>query len=148
MIKAFRSDSGASLVEFAVLAPVMLLLLIGLIEIGRFAYFSILAANGARAGVAFAAQNLSTAIDTTGIQNAAVQDAQNLSQFTAKPNFYCLSSSGTSVTCPAAGATPAPGEVYWVQVQVTGTFNSLFKYPGIPQSVLVSGTSTMRIIQQ
>ena len=38
----WRSQSGASLVEFAILAPVMLVLLVGLIEVGRYTFFAIL----------------------------------------------------------------------------------------------------------
>jgi Flp pilus assembly protein TadG len=54
--RLFRAESGTSLVEFAILAPVIIFLLIGVIEIGRFAFFSILAANAARAGAQYGAQ--------------------------------------------------------------------------------------------
>ncbi len=55
------------MVEFAILAPVFVFLLIGLIEVGRFAFFGILAANAARAGAQYGAQTLSTAADTVGM---------------------------------------------------------------------------------
>ena len=144
-----RSESGSSLVEFALLAPVMLFMLIGMIEIGRFAYFSILAANAARAGAQYGAQNLTTARDNPGIVNAVMKDGQNLSNWssgiTAQP--LCSTSGGTLQAC-AQGSAPPPNTVYYVKVQVTGTFSSLLHYPGIPSQLPVSGLAVMRVASQ
>lgn len=146
--KLLRSETGTSMVEFAILAPVFVLLLIGLIEVGRFAYFGILAANAARAGAQYGAQNLSTAVDSTGIQNAALQDGQNLSTFSVAPGNLCSISGGTPTPCPSPGATPPANTIYYVQVQVSGTVTSLLKYPGIPHAVPISGSATMRVANQ
>jgi hypothetical protein len=35
----------------------------------------------------------------------------------------------------------------YVQVTVTATFNSLFNYPGIPKTISLSSTDTMRVGQ-
>lgn len=140
------------MIEFAVLAPVLLLLLVGLIEVGRYMFFGILAAHAARAGVQYGARNLSTAADaavngsaTTG---AALQDGQSLPQFKATSSVFCTVNGALS-TCPSntANAVP-PSLVYYVDVQVTGTFKSLMKYPGIPQSLPVSATAIMPVANQ
>lgn len=147
--KLYHSDSGASLLEFALLTPVLAFLLIGLIDVGRYSYYAVLAANAARAGTQYGAQNLTNATDTVGMEAAATNDAQSLPQWnTPKATTYCMSS-GTVVTCPAAPATPAPGEIYYVKVVVTGSFNGLINYPGIPSSgIPVSGTSAIRVVNQ
>jgi len=149
-----RAESGAALVECAVAAPVILFLLIGLIEIGRFAFFSILAANAARAGAQYGAQDLTTAFDSVGIQNAAVQDGQSLSNWSAPGagvtvQQLCAVNGGTPAPCATSG-TPGPPQntIYYIQVQVTGVFNSLLNYPGIPNSIPISGSSMMRVITQ
>ena len=41
---ALRTDSGQSLMELAYMVPVLLLLTVGIIEVGRFAYYAILVA--------------------------------------------------------------------------------------------------------
>lgn len=147
----FRSDAGTSMVEFSLLAPVMAFFLIGLIEMGRYAYYAILAANAARAAVQYGAQNLSSAQDTAGMKNAAIADAQNFTQWSTPGGVdaahFCVQS-GTPVTCPVAPATPAPGTVYYVKVVVNGRFTSLMNYPGIAHSLPVSGTAVMRVVQQ
>ena len=143
-MKRFKSEAGTAMVEFAVLAPVFIFLLVGLIEIGRFSYFALLAANAARAGVQWGAQNLSTADSNYGMGDAAQHDGQNLGWTVTESHFCTLN--GTVTTC-ATGAVPA-GQVYYVQVTTAGTFNSLLKYPGIPQSIPVSGKAVMRVVGQ
>ncbi|MGA7354761.1 MAG: TadE/TadG family type IV pilus assembly protein, partial [Candidatus Cybelea sp.] len=118
----WRSESGASLVEFAILAPVMLVLLVGLIEVGRYTFFAILAANAARAGAAYGAQSTQKADDIPGMTNAAKLDGQSLSQWSVIANPLC------SVNGSALGACsnpPPTGTIYYVSVQVNGTFPSL-----------------------
>lgn len=147
-----RCDRGTSLIEFAIVAPVFILLLIGIIEIGRFTYFAILATHAARAGAQYAAQNLQTAADaSTGgsnTKNAALQDGQSLSQWTVSSSIICTVS-GVVTSCPASNTNSvSPNLVYYVQVQVSGTFNSLLKYPGIPHQVPVTGTAIMPVGNQ
>jgi len=140
------------MVEFALVAPMLIMLLVGLIEVGRFAYFAILAANAARAGVQYGAQNLQTAVDTTGITNAVVADGQNLPNWTAAGgvvvHYLCSVNGGTPANCVTGANGPAPNTVYYVSVQVTGTFKSLLNYPGLPASLPVSGNAIMRVASQ
>lgn len=144
-----RSESGTSLLELAILAPVLIFLLIGIIEIGRYMYFAVLAANAARAGVQYGAQNTTTALDKTGMQNYATLDGQSLSGLSASAQCY-VSSNNVVTVCPTppTTATPAPGATYYVEVDTTGQFNSLLKYPGIPQAVTVKGKAYMQVINQ
>lgn len=146
-----RSEKGTALVEFAILAPVFLFLLVGLIEIGRYTYFALLTANAVRVGVQYGAQNLSTAADTSGMVNAATQDAQNLPSSittTIQANHLCYINANASTPCPA-NSTPQSTWVYFVQVTATGgTVASLFRYPGIPQNVPISASATMRVVNQ
>jgi Flp pilus assembly protein TadG len=137
-----KSDRGAALVEFAVILPILALLLTGIIDFGRYMYDGILAANAARAGAQYGAQNLATAANSTGMKNAALQDAQNLPNLTVPTaNGFCMSGS-TVVTCGTAGS------VAYVQVDTTGTFTPLIKYPGLPATVTVSGSAVERVVQQ
>ncbi len=59
------SEAGTSLVEMALLTPLLALLLMGTIDVGRLAYLSIQVSNGARAGVQYGAQNSSTSLDNS-----------------------------------------------------------------------------------
>ncbi len=136
-----RTERGAALVEFAVVAPVLAFLLIGLIDFGRYTYDGILAANAARAAAAYGSQTLITAANGPGMTAAGQADAAGLSNLTVNGIPICMSGT-TQVTCGTSGATA------YVQVTTTGTFTPLIKYPGLPSSINVSGSSTMRVEAQ
>ena len=143
------------------MTPLLVLLLIGVIELGRYAQTAILVGNAARTGAAYGAQSLGQSADTTGIKTAADNDfqnnGQNVSLLTVNSSFSCGCDNGSGVTpevCNGAGSGSGLGVcasgshwVVMVAVQATGTFNSLFKFPGIPASIKVDRTCTMRVNQ-
>jgi Flp pilus assembly protein TadG len=143
------NDSGASAVEFAILAPLLIYVAIGLIDVGRYTYYAILAANAARAGAQYGAQDLAHVGQTNNIETAATTDGSGLSwHFTPAPACKVSVNTGALSACPTGNSSPATGSVYYLQVSVTGTFNTLVPYPGIGSSVSVSGSSTMRVANQ
>lgn len=147
-----RSEQGTAVVEFAILAPVLIFLLIGLIEVGRYTYFAILASNAARAGVQYGAQTTATAADISGIQTAAQNDGSGLPSSWGTPaaTNYCLvtnSDGSLGSACPATG-TPQTNWTYFVRVTVSGTINPMIRFPGIPTAVPVSATAVMRVANQ
>lgn len=146
------SESGQSLIEVAVLLPFLALLMLGVIELGRYAYIGILVGNAARAGAAYGTESLPQSVDTVNISLSAQNDFQNNGQsgLTVSSSVSCGCDSGGSVTssaCVGTGAgTCASGHwVVIVSVTASGTFNSLFNYPGIPASITISRTSSMRV---
>jgi Flp pilus assembly protein TadG len=153
------SPSGQSLLEVALLTPMLLALLLGAIEMGRYAYISILVGNAARAGAAYGAQNLVLSVDIPGIQAAADNDFQNNGQSTGSLAVSSTTSCGcdsngtiTGAGCrtsanSAAGTCASGHWVVMVSVTASGTFNSIFNYPGIPNSINVSSTATLRVAQ-
>lgn len=152
--KIRRSDSGQSLVELAIMLPFMMLLALGGIELGRYAYIGILVGNAARAGVAYGAQSHITAATGSlpNITQAARNDFKNNGQNSALLNvtsgWVCGCDNGgtiSAVDC-VTGVCPI-GQHKDVSLSVTasGTFTSLFSYPGIPSSITVSRTATLLI---
>lgn len=141
--------AGLAIVEFALAIPLLLLILVGLVETGRFAYYSILVGNAARAGVQYGAQNISNAQDDTGMQGAAKADAQNVAAINAQSGRICQCTNGTTTTALNCntGTCPLSGyhRIIYVWVTASGTFTSLFRYPAIPQSFTISRTATMRV---
>jgi Flp pilus assembly protein TadG len=144
---SFGAEGGQSLVELALVLPLLLLLLVGTIEIGRFAYYSILVSNAARAGAQYGAQSLITAADATGITNAAQNDG--LPSLLVTPSQLCGcagASLGACGTIPPTCAAPNHPLVY-VQVTASGSFSSLFSYPGLPPTFAITSTEKMRVAQ-
>jgi Flp pilus assembly protein TadG len=154
------SQSGQALVELAFIIPVLLLLTIGVIEIGRYAYIGILVGNAARAGAAYGSLHMANAADNplskSNVQLAATNDFQNNGQtgLTVASITTCgCDSNGTispdtEASCDPSGPAPTCPAGHWVvtiHVTGSGTFTSLFSYPGIPGSIDVSRTASMRV---
>jgi Flp pilus assembly protein TadG len=137
--------------------PVFLLLLLGAVEIGRLAYASIEVGNAARAGASYAAQNHTTASDTTNISLAATQEAPNITSLTATTSYSCSceSVSGTVTTLSSCSNTvtnlttcPSPSRIVeTVQVNTSASVDTAFHFPAIPNSVTMQGQAIMRVEQ-
>jgi hypothetical protein len=141
-----RSQRGQSLVEVAFAVPILLLLMVGLIEVGRFAYFAVLVSNAAHAGAQYGAQSLITANDKAGITSAAQNDGQIPGiPMTVTPTQWCGCRSNALGGCPSGGACPNP--LVYVKVVATEDVDSLFSYPGIPTTITLTSTVQMRVAQ-
>jgi Flp pilus assembly protein TadG len=154
-----KSQTGVALVEFAIMVPLLSMLLVGVIEIGRFAYFSIAVGNAAHAGVQYGSYNARTAADFAGMQAAATSDGQNnIQNITAVARDVCscwIDSTGTESPSPptaaACSANPrctSGTPVTYAQVTASGTYSPMMHYPGLPTTFGVSATATMRVGMQ
>src|ERR1700687_1108526 len=80
---------GQAAVEWALITPVIALLLVIAGDAMRMYYTSIEVNNAAKAGVQYGAQTQGTAVDLTGMQQAAQNDASDLPGMTATASTYC-----------------------------------------------------------
>ena len=147
-LRTLSSDRGQSMLEIALLTPLLLALLLGVIELGRYAYLAILVGNAAHAGVAYGAQGAYQAADANGITQAACQDfsGQDTCSLTVNKSYVCTCDSGGTISAGSCTATCATGQqISSLQVSASGSFNALFRYPGIPGTFAVTSTATMRI---
>ena len=152
-----KGQAGVAIVEFALALPLLIMLLVGLIEYGRYTYFSVEVANAAHAGAQYGSQNSTTGQDVTGMKNAAIADGQNAifpltaAAVTAKNVCACWNGvSGTAPTAAQCGTCTTARPVTYVQVTVTGTISPMYNYSmlGLPSSWTVAKTATIRVLGQ
>jgi Flp pilus assembly protein TadG len=141
--KIAPAQSGQTIVELALLLPLLLLLVVGVTEIGRYAYYDILVANAARAGAAYGAQGLAQAADNAGITEAAHRDG--LTTLTITPIQQCGCSAAGLGGCPSGAVCPTP--LVYIEVTASENFTSLFSYPGLPANLTLTSTVKMRVSQ-
>src|ERR1700758_500423 len=146
-VRRKRRECGQTMLEFALILPCLLLMGAGVADIGRAIYFAFAVNNGATAGVEYGGQSRATALDLTGMQNAATQDA-NYGPMTATATYGCAcdTGSGTSCTYPVSPITScsslscSTGQiVQCVQVTTQATFDPIIHYPGLPTSYQANG---------
>jgi Flp pilus assembly protein TadG len=146
-------DHGGALVELGLTLPVLFIILLGASEFGRLAYVAIEVNNAARAGVAYGAQNTTTAANTSAIQTAATNDGADIlgvqpTGLAATASLSCTCSGGATITCANTTACVSPYHVeQFVQVTTTATFDPTIHVPGLPTQYALTGKATMQVIQ-
>lgn len=140
--RVLREETGTAFVEMAIVLPFLLLAAIGVAEFGRVYFNAIRVANAATAGAQFGAQNIGS-YDAARVRQVARDDAGDQTlQVTSSSACRCPGSDAIvacSNTCAGYG-----NPQFFVEVTATATHSFLFRYPGIPQSITVTRTATIR----
>src|ERR1043166_7077655 len=139
-------ESGATAAEFALVAPFLCFLLVGLIDFGMGYWEKIQVGNAARAGVQYVMANgwNKTAISTAGTS------ATGLSSISASPvpSQACgCPSASSGVVAASCGSSCTGGGVAgtYVTVNASATYSPLLPYHGIAGTFALTATNTVRI---
>ncbi len=127
------SQLGQSLVEIALILPVLLTIISGTVDVGRLAYAYITIGNASYAGAQYASQSPEQSLDSTGIQVAVAAGTTTL---------YGATGSNPSVAS-TTGTDPYGHQ--FVSVSVTFVFAPVVPYPVLPSSISISRTVRMRV---
>jgi Flp pilus assembly protein TadG len=141
----WRSEKGVSLLEFALVAPMLLLFAFGVVDLGLVIAQSIVVTQAAEAGAAYGTlagnQN-----DYAGMTTAATNAANGLSGFSvvSATSWCSCTSGGLAVACSGSCAGSA-SPIMYVQVQTSATEQALASFPGLPSSFVLTGNSILRV---
>ena len=144
-IAHLRCARGSTVIEFALLAPVLLLMVVGAIDIGTFINQKMQLQSAARAGAQFAIQSDDTISDTAGILNATQLASElDFTGVTVETTQFCACSDGVEFAVDKSGSCIggcALGETpgLYVRVNVTGNFTPLLPIAGISNLVSSKG---------
>ncbi|ADW70656.1 TadE/TadG family type IV pilus assembly protein [Granulicella tundricola] len=131
------------MVETALLMPVLLLVLVGVVDFGQAYYVEIEVGSAAQSGAAYGVLNPT---DTAGMQSAALLDASDVPTMTAVATYGCECSDGTggSVSC---GVSPncLVNMVNYIDVSTSVNFKPMMVYPLVPATMVLKGHSRMRV---
>ena len=142
------ASAGVSAIEFAMVAGILSVLLLGIVDFGRGFWEQMQVGEAARAGAAYAANEGFAGYNSTNIQSAAT-GATSLSGVQATPSSpFCgcpsVSSGITTSTCGAACASGGTAGHY-VTVTAQASFATLFTWPGLARSITLNSSATVRI---
>jgi Flp pilus assembly protein TadG len=114
-----RGESGTAAVEFGLFAPLFVLLLVGLVEIGFAMFGSMQVYTAVEAGALYATRNGWSA---TGISNAVV-NSTNVSGVAATPapSQFCGCPGLSGITVATCGTTCAGGGAVGQYIRVNAT---------------------------
>lgn len=124
------TENGQALIELALTLPLLLLILVGMLDLGRVYYAQITITNAAREGARYGASSPFTDSD---IKAAAVAEAAS--------SGFTITTSNVSVTKSGIG----PGDTLTVTVSVSYPLVSAFLFRGAALSL--NNAATMTILQ-
>lgn len=137
-----RDASGTTAVEFALIAPVLVLLTIGVVDLGMAIHAAMRLAESTRIGAQYALGDID---DTAGIQNAVLY-ATNLPPAEVTPTVsarFCECDS-VGATCGTVCASGFDASEY-ITVTAEMTFESILSYPWLDTPVILTQSTTIRI---
>ena len=126
-MRSARNERGAAAVEFALIAPILLLLLMGIAEFGRAYHIQTTLSGAAREGVRAMALENSPAAARAAAKKAAPTVALTDGQIAVSPSA-CPTTAG-------APATTATVTINYPMTFITGMFGS---------TITLTGTGVMR----
>ena len=138
--RPFRDQRGAAAVEFALLLPLLMLILLGTIDFGRFGFAAITVTNAARHAASACTYgpicNLTDAqikdrVKDEASPNLNLDDSLPTVDITWSKNATDPTGVGCTVTSPC------------LEVQVSYRFDTLFSWPGIPDNIWITRTARM-----
>ena len=128
--------------EFALVAPLLMLLLAGVLNVAMILRTATCAADAARAGTEYGSRSASAALDYAGMQAAALNSSPGVTGMTATATRSCKCVDGSPVSC--GGVCTGGKMLVYVQVTTQATAHTVFDYSGLNLSNLVTSQATMR----
>ena len=135
---------GVAAIEFSIVAPLLVLTLVGTIDAGSAIYRKMQVQNAVHAGTQYAmingfnASGITTAIASAS--NMSVNSSPAPQQFCGCPSMSGVASIDCSSTCPG-GSNPGT----YVTVSAQGYYSTLFRYPLVNDQFSFTTQVTVRI---
>ncbi len=143
----WRAREGVAAVEFALIAPLLILLLGGAVSFGDALRVRIAVGNAARAGAAWAQLNgfdangiAAAARAATALTGVAVTASASASACT-NPASLLLAPAGGAALCPATGTPPGT----YVSIATSVAYTYIIPFPGLPATTTIGGAAVARV---
>jgi Flp pilus assembly protein TadG len=138
-------EAGGSLVEFALISPLLMAILFGMVDVGRWIFLDIEVTSAAHAGAQYGSLSLANAGNAAAIQTAAQNDAPdfntNLIVHSSTSSCWCPSAPGTVVSCQTYPGNPCTSgtQIVLLQVNTQGTYTPWISFPPFTSNITIKG---------
>ena len=135
--RGLRAEGGAIAVEFAIILPVLLLLIVGGMDLGHRYYIQYLTSNASREGARYAAKYTGTNVDpTSGAISDYVRNPAGLNYNSFGLDTLVVNGNYTGVS---------PNKIITVTVNARKTWWILGSLPGFTNPQPISATTAMAL---
>jgi Flp pilus assembly protein TadG len=146
-----KSQKGTAVVEFAVILPLLLLIVFGIVEFGLIFYNQAILTNASREGARRAIVYRTDGSNNRIYSGTAIEDAVNQYLYTDYPetnNLRLVTFGADNLVIDPDGADGdqliSQGDYILVTVQYDYNFLLLPSFAGLPESITLTGKTSMR----
>lgn len=133
---------GSALLEFGLVAPLLLLISFSAVDLSRAFHFAMTVSGAARSGLHYAGRSESNAADDAGIVAAALRDGGNIAGLQAEVDRFCTcSAGGERVSC----TTTCTGRAQYVEVEARMPFQTIIPLDGLSRSLTIHDRAVLRV---
>jgi Flp pilus assembly protein TadG len=131
-----------AMIEFALVTPVLLLALAGVLNYSLALRTASCLTGAARAGARYGSQSAASASDIAGMQAAALNAAPGIAGMTATAVRSCKCSNGSTVNC--TGSCASGSMLVYAKVTTQATSPALLDYSGLSFPGSISAQAILR----
>ncbi len=139
------SRAGVATVEFALVLPILVVLLLIAAHFGRILYTAVTIGHAARAGAQYGAQTSVLVRDTAGIRVAAAAEAVNIGAITVASQFYCKCADGSTVNCVTATCAAYGPPQLFLEVTASKSVSWAMPWPTSNGTIPISRSAILRV---
>lgn len=143
----FCCEKGVAAIEFAMLVPVLVVMVLGVVDYGTFINKKMKLQDLSRTAVQYVVQGgadvdvMENIVETSDFYVEAQAAGQTVNIVTGQ---QCECAGGMSVSCGGTCAGVGDYMRYYYTATLDSTFTPIFIYPGIPASIRLEGYSRMQ----
>lgn len=144
-LKMIRKEEGAAAVEFALVSPFIIFLIVGMMDFAFYINQRMALESLARA----AAEYVVKGGDIELVQQDVLQSSGLMPEdeeeepVEVSDEIACECGGGEIVTC--GEACPNGYQRRFYSISLSKTYSSMFKYPGLPQTMVLTGNTRLQI---
>lgn len=155
-IAYIKDQSGVAATEFALIAPILILITVGTVDVGMYVNEKMKAENAARSAVDYVVSGgEETALlesvladlyenDPDGIPGTA-DDTDWQNDVSVNVELQCECGDGVVVACTSTCEDPGTFKRRYYNGTVERTHNTLFPYPGFASTMTIEGHARMQL---
>jgi len=144
LARFLRCRKGGAGVEFAIIAPVLILATVGTVDLGLGLYQNMQVQNAAQAGAVYAAShpfsasNIATVVGSA-TKSSGVTASPAPAQFCGCASATGVASNACNTSCPAGGTAGT-----YVSVNASASYSPMLPYPFLPSALTLSSQAIVR----
>lgn len=145
-----RNVDGVAAVEFALIAPALILLILGMFDFGMYMNTTMKLENTARA----AAEYLHQGGDPDNLEDDIIMDSsldltdETRDTVTVTNEYVCACGDDVEIDCDDTCEEDVDGDSYrrrYLEVTLNMDYEPMFPYPGLPQTMVLGGFVRLQV---